>query len=352
MVTTLKDIARQSGVSISTVSRVINKKSTKYRISEETEKLVLQTAEKLRYQPNQLARGLRVRKTQTIGLVVPDISNPFFSYVCRNIQTISHKLGYSLVVCNTDDNLDLEIEHINLLWSKGVDGLIVMPVGQKYGHLEKIVEEKVPLVLIDRCFDDLPVSSVVVDNYRGAFDAVDHLASYGHQRIGIIQGLPNTFTNDGRLRGYRDALEKYRLAFDEKLVVGREFRKETGYIETKLLLHLPDPPTALFSTSDLITLGVLRAIDEEGYSIPGDVSLISFDDIEFAPYLRCPLTTVVQPKEHMGEIAVKLLNDQMKNPLPGGEQRVVLRPKLVIRDSVRKMNRNQGTPGELSGRLY
>jgi len=337
MATTLHDIAKKSGVSVSTVSRVLNKKSVKYRINSKTEKLILKTAKELNYRPNQLARGLRLKKTHTIGLIVPDISNPFFAYVTKGIQNVAHQLGYSLVVCDTNENVDMEIEHITLLHSKGIDGLLVMPVGQKYAHLEPLVKENFPLVLLDRCFDGLNTNSVVIDNYRAAFDATEHLINHGHKRIAIIQGLPNTYTSNGRLQGYRAALSKYGVASDDELAVGGDFRKENGYIETKLLLRMPNPPTAIFATSDLITLGALQAIFEEGLHIPEDISLVAFDDTDYAQYLRCPLTAVAQPKDIIGEIAVKLLVENIKGQGKRESKRIVLTPKLIMRDSVRRI---------------
>lgn len=334
MNTTLKDIASIAGVSISTVSRVLNKNASKHRISRDTEKIVLKTAAELNYRPNQLARGLRVKKTQSIGLVLPDISNPFFSYVGRSIQRMAHQNGYSLIICDTDEDLALEIEHLNLLRSKGVDGLIIMPVGQKFTHLQAIVDDGMPLVLIDRCFEELNCSSVVIDNYLGSRSAMEHMIACGHRRIAFIQGLPNTYTNTGRLNGYLDALSAYGIPVDEKLIVGKDFRRENGYIETKFLLNLEPRPTAIFSTSDLITLGALQAISEEGLQIPQDISLVAFDDVDFAPYLICSLTTVAQPKEHMGEMAVKILIEYMKNPSKKSIQRIILKPKLIIRNSV------------------
>jgi LacI family transcriptional regulator len=343
---TLRDIAERAKTSVSTVSRVLNKKSENYRISKETERLVLQAAKVLNYRPNQVARGLRLKRTHTIGLVAPDVSNPFFAYLIKSIQNAAHELGYSVIVCDTDETPSLEVEHISLLRSKAADGLIVMPVGQKASHLEELLHEEVPLVLVDRCFDELEVSSVSVDNYAGALEAVEFLIRHGHSRIGIIQGLPNTSTCEGRWQGYRDAHLKYNLPIDETLVVGGDFRKETGYVATKLLLNLNDPPTAIFATSDFITLGVLEALVEEGLSIPKDISLVAFDDIDFAPFLICPLTTVAQPKEVMGEIAVKLLAEQLRPGAKKEPRRIVLKPRLVVRQSVRRLESVK--QGELS----
>jgi LacI family transcriptional regulator len=255
-------------------------------------------------------------------------------------------MGYSLVVCDTDENLDLEIEHTNLLLSKRVDGLIIMPVGQSCDHLRKLRKEGMPFVLVDRTFDELEASSVVVDNYRGAFDAVEHLIEYGHTKIAIIQGLPNTSTNMGRLKGYLDALAKHGITPVEELMVGNSFRTATGYVETKVLLSMPSPPTAIFATSDLITLGVLEAIEEEGLSIPNDISLAVFDEIDFGPFLKCPLTTVAQPKENMGELAVKILVDQLKSKQKKETKRIVLKPTLVRRNSVRDLSSARRVAGE------
>lgn len=334
---TLNDIARKAGVSVSTVSRILNGKSAQYRIAQETEELVRQTAHKLKYRPNQFAVGLRVSKSHSIGLVLPDVSNPFFAYITRSIQIAAHACGYSLMVCDTNEDLALEVEHIGLLRSKGVDGMIVLPVGQESSHISELVRDDVPIVLVDRAFGDLPIDSVIVDNYHGAFEAVEHLIRFGHSRIAMIQGLPNTYTNTGRRRGYVDALIKHGLSVDESLIVGKDFRKENGYIETKLLLQMNDRPTAIFSTSDLITLGALQAISEEGLKIPDDISLVAFDDMDFAPFLTCALTAVAQPKEHMGEIAVKLLVERMRKHEKREARSIVLTPKLVERDSVRKL---------------
>lgn len=333
MSVTLNDIAEQAGVSVSTVSRVLSGKAEQYRISESTSARVERTAGELNYRPNHLARGLRLNKTNTIGLIAPDISNPFFASIIKRVQSIAYGTGYSLFVCNTDENPDLEVEHVNLLFKNRVDGLIAMPVGQAYDHFADWQEKGLPLVLLDRCFDDFTAPSVVVDNYSGAYGAVEHLIEYGHERIAMIQGLPGTYTNTERLRGYRDALRAHGLPVDESLIVGSDFREENGYIETKLLLNRDQPPTALFATSDLITLGVLQVLDEEQRRIPDDLSVLTFDDFDFAPYLRCPLTAVRQPKSMMGEMAVKLLMGQLEHG-DHEARRIVLKTKLYARASV------------------
>ena len=335
---TIHDIAAKAGVSLSTVSRVLNGKAKKYRISPKTEETILHFAEELSYRPNKMAQGLRLKKSHTIGLVVPDISNPFFAYVTRVIQTKAYEMGYSLIVCNTNEDLSTEIEQIELMKSKVIDGFIVMPVGTDYRHLETLIRKKHPLVLLDRCFDALQTSSVVVDNYEGAYLATAYLIECGHKKIGIIQGLPDTYTNTERMRGYLDALRENNIEVKSQYIVGKDYRRESGYIETKLLLNLEERPTAIFTTSDLITLGALQAIVEDNYKIPDDISIVSFDDTDFAPFLFSPLTAVRQPKELMGEIAVKMLIDAMNGENATEKQRIILKSQLVKRASVKNFN--------------
>jgi DNA-binding LacI/PurR family transcriptional regulator len=209
-----------------------------------------------------------------------------------------------------------------------------MPVGQKFNHLEGLLKSGIPLVVVDRGSDELKTSTVVVDNYSGAYEAVEHLIGKGHRRIAIIQGLPETVTASERLRGYHDALTRHGIEFDENLVVGRDFRQENGYIETKILLKKEKPPTAIFSTSDLITLGCLQALFEEGLRVPHDMSIVGFDDIDSAAFFRCPVTVVAQPKENMGELAVELLLEEFRNPKKHEPKRITLKPRLLVRESV------------------
>ncbi len=341
MVVTLNDIARKSGVSVSTVSRVLNNQSIKYRISQKTAARVQKAARDLNYQPNHLARGLRLKKTHTIGLVVPDIANPFFSYVTRMIQKYAYDYGYSLIVCNTDENIDTEIEQITLLRGKGVDGYIIMPVGVEKDHIVELINQNKPVVLLDRCFDDLETNSVIVDNYTGAYQATEFMIGLGHTKIAIIQGLLNTSTNTERLRGYTHALKDHDITVCDQYIVGNDFRKDNGYIETKFLLGSEDLPTAIFTMSDLITLGCFEAIYEHQLEIPNDISVLSFDDIDFADFLKAPLTAVRQPKELMGQVAVKMLIEDIRQKGRGKKQKVVLKTDLIIRKSVRQIRRDR-----------
>jgi len=334
---TLKNVADYIGVSVSTVSRVLSGKASDYRISKETEENVRKAAEKLNYSPNQLARGLRLKKTNIIGLVIPDISNPFFASVARSIEIETRKVKYSIMLCDSQESTKIEIDSIHLLQSRKVDGLIICPVGQDYEHLKRLYNSGTPVVVVDRYFPQLKCPYVISDNYRGAVEAVSYFIENGHIVIACIQGILFTSVNDDRVRGYRDAHKKYNIPLDESLIVGDSFGERNGYIGAKILLNRAERPTAIFATSNLISLGALRAISEEDLKIPDDISMISFDDQAYSDYLSTPMTTVVQQKEEIGSIASKLLTDQIESGIRYNTKGVVLPTKLVIRESVKNL---------------
>jgi LacI family transcriptional regulator len=334
---TLKDIAQQTGFSVSTISRVLHDSSKKYKISDETKQQIKKAAEELGYRPNTLARGLRLQQTNEIGIVVPDISNPFFSALIKSFATELRRGGYNFIVYESDENIALERASIRSLLEKRVDGFIIASVGLDFSHLRKLCETGVPLVTVDRCFDALDVDSVSVDNVKGALLAVSHLIREGHSRIAFIQGLPGTYANEARLHGYKLALEQAGFPIDDRLIVGDDFRSMNGYLETKLLLKMASPPSAIFTAGDLIALGALEACRENGYQIPNDISLITFDDPVFATYLSPALTAVEQPISKMAEMAVAMLYRRMRTPNDERRQ-VLLEPKLNVRNSVARLS--------------
>jgi len=336
LMVTLNYISEKMGLSVTTVSRALNNKSKKYRISKETEARVQKVANELGYKPNTLARGLRLKKTYSIGLVIPDISNPFFAFVAKTIQTYGYNNGYSTIVCNTDEQIQSEIEQIELLRSKAVDGFIIMPVGTESKHIEELLNDNYPLVLLDRCFQSIQASSVLVDNYFGAYSAVEHVIKKGHTKIAIIQGLPKTYTNTERVKGYTKALEDNNIVVCKEFIVGKDYGIDNGYIETKMLLNMVNRPTAIFSTGDMITVGVLKALGEEKLKIPSDISLVAFDDTYLAPYLCSPLTSIRQPKDLMGQMAIKMIIEAI-NKKKNIDSQIVLKPKLIIRKSVKSI---------------
>ncbi|NWF90074.1 MAG: LacI family DNA-binding transcriptional regulator [Ignavibacteriaceae bacterium] len=330
---TLKDIAEKTGVSVSTVSRVLHDNSQKYKISEDTQAKVKAVAKSFGYRVNALARGLRTQKTNEIGVIVPDISNPFFSAVIKSVAGELRKKNYNFIVYDSDEDISIERSAIKSLLEKHVDGLVIASVGQDFSHIQKIREANIPFVMVDRCFDDFDADSVSVDNVKGALLAVNHLIKSGHRRIAFIQGLPGTYANETRLEGYKSALTSAGISIDENLIVGDDFRSLNGYLETKLLLKLSNPPTAIFTAGDLIALGALEACRENNISIPDDLSLITFDDPVFTTYLSPPLSAVEQPISKIAEMAIAMLYRRMKNP-NDERRKVLLEPKLNVRGSV------------------
>jgi len=333
MASTLKDIATKTGVSVSTVSRVLHDNSQKYKISESTKMKVKQVALDLGYRVNALARDLRRQKTCEVGIVVPDISNPFFAEVIKSLAGELRKRGYNFIVYDSDENISIEKSAIKSLLEKRVDGLVIASVGQDFSHIQKILDAEIPVVMVDRCFEDFDVDSVSVDNVKGSLLAVNHLIKEGHSRIAFIQGLPGTYANETRLQGYKKALHDASISIDNQLIVGDDFRSFNGYLKTKSLLQLSNPPTAIFTAGDLIALGTLEACKENNINIPHDISLITFDDPIFASYLSPALSAVEQPVTKIAEMAIAMLYSRMKNS-HDKSRRVLLEPKLNIRSSV------------------
>ena len=334
---TLQHIAERSGVSVTTISRVLSGQAARYRISKETETTVRKVAKEFNFVPNQLARSLRLKKTLKVGLVIPDISNPFFAGIVRQATLGSHKHGYSAVLYDSEDSIELEMQSLALLQSQHVEGVILCPVGKSGDHLARFVEGKFPIVLVDRFFPDLPLPYVSSDSVSGARQATELLIANGHRRIACLQGLRGTSPNDFRIRGYKEGFAAHHLPLDESLIVGDSFSEQCGYIETKLLLRTRPDVTAILAFSNVNALGAIRALTEEKRRIPEDMSLVSFDDTPYSPYLATPLTTVAQSYSEMGEVAVKLLFDQIQSTRGVASGGILLPTNLIERKSVKRL---------------
>jgi LacI family transcriptional regulator len=336
---TLKRIAEQLGISVTTVSRSLGGQARRYRISRETERTVRELAQSLGFSPNYLARGLRLKKTATIGLVIPDVSNPFFADIVRQIAIGARDYGYSVIVCDSQETEKLEIESLALLRGRGAEGIVLCPVGRSAAHLAKFEDGNPPLVLADRYFPGLRLPYVASDNFAGAKEATAHLIENGHRRIVCLQGTLGTSPNEDRVCGYKDALQAQGFSVDEALIVGDSFGEQGGYIATKLLLKKACDFTAILALSNLISLGAVRALSEEKIGIPSAVSIVSFDDQPYSAYLAAPMTTVAQRSSEMGKIAVKLLFDRIRSPQQAVEGGILLPTSLVVRGSVRNINK-------------
>lgn len=312
MTSTLKDVAAKAGVHPSTVSRVLRDQEN-LKILDSTRKRIFDAVKELNYQPDFTARALRMKKSFTIGLIVPDIGNPFFSRIARTIEQLGFAKGYTVIVCNTDEDQEKENRYVSHLLSRGIDGLIMVPAQDSDEQVRTVLEKKVPLVLIDRIFENIETNSVISNNAESAFNAVKYLAELGHKKIAFVRGRHNIYTMYTRYEGYQKAIKEFGLIESESLVVGDGFSFEDGYNSTKELLNCEIPPTAILLTGNLITVGAISAILEKGLLIPDDVSVIAFADSIFSPYLIQPLTTISHPLLEIGSKAFDVLLENIES---------------------------------------
>jgi LacI family transcriptional regulator len=335
----IRDLAGTLGLSITTVSRVLNGKAKRYRIKEETQQRIIKAAKQHKYTPNKLARGLKLAKTDTLGLIIPDISNPFFADIAQSIEKEARSKGYSIFLGDSGEDYRLEMELIDLLLSHKVDGIIIAPVGIDFKHIIQTYNSGIPLVVIDRCFPEIGVPFITSDNYQGGLDAVNYLISMGHRKIVCIQGIPKSQPNIERIQGYKDALRNNGIHIENNLIVGDDYSVENGYKQTKIIFSMDDPPTAIFALSNLIGLGVIKALTEMGLRIPHNVSLISFDEQPYSAFLGTPMTTIDQKKNEMGQLAVDVLLKYITNKKYREKViRMTLKTNLIVRDSVLKIS--------------
>lgn len=292
---------------------------------------ILKTAEEMDYQPNSLARGLITRQSYTIGLVLPDITNPFFPAVARGVEDVAHRNGYNVVLCNTDGDPRKEAEYLRVLRSKQVDGVIFTTSQVSTKHVEHLLASGIPVVFADRRMK-MKTDLVTVDNVEGAYMATHHLINIGHFAIGLITGPQNVTTGMERIEGYKRAFLEHGIKLRNDLILEGDYRQHSGYQGAKSLMRLKNPPTAIFACNDLMAIGVLDAMEEDGIRVPEDVAVVGYDDTLLASVVRPRLTTVAQPKYEMGAIACELLLDRIREkgrPV----QQIVLKPQLIIRES-------------------
>ena len=330
---TIKDVAKQVGVSIATVSHVINK--TRF-VSEGITEKVLKAIRDLNYQPNAIARSLVKRKTHTIGIIISDILNPFYTAIVRGVEDVTYKSGYNVMLCNTDEDVEKEILYIQLLFEKRIDGLVLSSGFQDGVHPLHIQLKKIPLVSIVRKIKGVTSDGVFGDNMGGAYQAIEHLIQLGHRRIGIISGPLGLSSGAERLEGYKKALSDHQIPIEKQWIKMGDFKKESGYSLAKKLLQDEIPPTALFVVNNQMTIGALNASRELGVRIPEDLSLISFDDMEWYSFINPSLTTIEQSPYLMGKTAGEMLlqkiDHRRRNP-----KKVVIPSRLIVRDSTTKV---------------
>jgi LacI family transcriptional regulator len=298
------DVARESGVSVFTVSSVVNGKS---HVGKKLRLRVENAIRKLNYHPNLVARSLAKQRTHTIGMIVPDIANPFFPMVVRGAEDEAKKHGYNLLLCNSDDSLAKEESSLELLLSKRVDGILLTKTTEDFHPAlrQMIKGVNIPFVLVMRTYPKLTNDAVITDDYQGAYDAVCHLARSGRRRIGLIGGPLKVSNAMARWEGFHDALKAKDLAYEPDLAIEGDYRIESGYrAGHSLLSHRPD---GIYVANHLMTIGLLKAADEMGLRCPDDFGLVSFDDYPWLSVFRPKLTTVELPKHQLGSQAADLL---------------------------------------------
>ncbi len=334
MVVTLKDIATKLSVSEATVSRALNDRPD---VSQEMKQKVVQLAEELNYTPHELARSFRLKRTKLLGLIIRDITNPFFSHLTRSIERIASRKGYNVILCDTGQDFSKEESYIRVLVGRKVDGLILAPFerGVQFDHIIALQREQISFVLIGRILS-VETDFVVTDDVTAACEATVHLIRLGHRKIAHFTGPDHELAAERRKQGYRKALLEHGISFDENFVIPGGTALKDGSQAAEQLLALEEKPTAIFAFNDLLALGAMRIIREAGLRIPEDMAIVGFDNIEPAAYANPSLTTIAQPIHQLGEEAVKILIQRIEHRQENSQERlkqVILPCKLTVRES-------------------
>lgn len=345
---TIHDIAEKLNITASTVSRALNDHP---RISDATKKAVLKAAKQLNYQPNNIAAALRNGKSYIIGVIIPTADRAFFASVVRGIEEIANKLNYMVIICQSHDSYEKEVQIIESLLSARVDGIIAS-IGKNtetFEHYKRPLENGIPLVLFDRTTDALEVSQVVIDDYLGAYKVVEHLIQQGCRRIAHFTSPKKVSIFKERLRGYTDALKDHGIPFEEELVIKSNLQLEDGIASMQQLLALKERPDAVFSASDFGAMGAMQVLKERKIKIPQEVALASFGNDPFTSFTDPPLTTVNQFSVTMGKITAELFFEHFRNN--GKElvpQKTVLKPELIVRASSQRQEQPAAQPTPIS----
>jgi LacI family transcriptional regulator len=328
---TIREVAKQAGVSVMTVSRVINGKA---RVNETTRHRVETAIAELDYIPNSLARGLTSRRTGTLGLIVPDVINPFFSLVIRGAEAVARRAGYRLLLCNTEGDLELERDYIGDMVSHQVEGLLIAPVSDRSKpQLRTLLRREFPFVLIDRSVSGLDCDLVQADGIGGARQLIEHLLKIGHRRIAMITEKEEVSTARERRRGYQEALENAGIPYSAEMVIETSVDARGGYQAMQRILQLEPRPDAVFAVNNMTALGAGQLLREQGLVVPDDIALVCFDDVEHLAILSPFLTVMDQPAETFGTLAVQVLLERIAGRGGDRYRRVVLPADLIVRES-------------------
>jgi DNA-binding LacI/PurR family transcriptional regulator len=331
----IKDVAKKAGVSTATVSRVLKNFPG---VREKTRRKVLNTVSELNYEVNAVARSLRQKKTNSIGIIVGNVLSQFYSVIAKSVEDTANKFGYNTILCNGDENPEKELNYLKVLKSNRVDGIILTPTGKNSEYVRHLIDSGTKVVLLDRLIEGVDCDAVLVDNASGAYKAVKHLIEQGYRKIGIVDGYLDRTTGAERLRGYLQAIEEAGIAKDDSLIKIGDFKKESGKKLAKELLEQSNRPEAIFATNIDMSMGALIAIKEMGLAIPDDIGIVCFDDSDWALILEPSITVIRQPVYQLGSMAAELLIKNIENKKDNSEHKptiVTLNTELIIRNSTK-----------------
>lgn len=331
MAVKLKDIAGYLNVSVSTVSRVLTNKD---RVDAETRKKVLDALEKFQYRPNEVARSLKSKTTKAIGLIVPDISNSFFSMVIKGVEGVARENGYHVILCNSDGDKGREEEYTGFLLQKQIAGLVIASVSKYAGFYEQYKRSGVPIAFID----NLPsiednYDYVVIDNARAGFELANHLIKLGHKKIAFISGSLEESSSNERLKGWERALRENNIPVRKKWTGIGDFKQESGYRIMQGFLKQEEIPTAVLAANNFLAYGAMRAITDAGRRVPEDMALVCFDAVDFTGLIKPQITSVVQPAVEIGKISGEIILRKILHSKTKAYERVILEPQLEIKES-------------------
>jgi LacI family transcriptional regulator len=329
--TTIKDIAEILGVSYSTVSRALHDYSG---ISEDTKQKVKDLAKAMNYHPNAYARSLVLRQSRIIGVIVPDIENPYYTSFCKHLTTYLEKnTDYKVVICDSDREIEKEKGYIEYFQEHRVAGLIIVPSGIKEGYFIELLESGTPLVLVDFDGKQVGVDSVTYDNYSGTKEAIQYLVSLGYSKIAHVAGKVTSFASNERLRGFMASMRAYKVAKEDVHIVYAGPTFHDGIEAANKILEMDTLPDAVFVVNDMVAIGMIRHFYEQGIKIPEEMAVVGFDDIPMAKMLSTPLTTVHQSTQKLAETTGSMLKRQIREGRGGKSSNIKLKTKLIIRES-------------------
>ena len=331
---TMKQVAEKARVSTTTVSHVINNTRV---VSEDARERVLSVIQELRYIPSAVARSLKNDRTHTLGMMIPNNSNPYFAEIIQGIEDASFQLGYNIILCNSYDDPKKQAAYIRVLMEKRIDGLILVSSGSDEELTQLLADEAIPKVLVDREVSGVAADFIEADHEQGGYDATKYLLQLGHRRIACVAGPDTLLTSGGRVDGYRKALAEAGIGFRRDYLIHSDFTSHGGFNAFQQLLALPEKPTAIFASNDLMAIGGICAANEAGVRIPQDLSVIGYDDIALASFSTPPLTTIAQPKHAIGEMTAQILANRIAHP-EQALRRELLKSTLVVRQSTGPVN--------------